>query len=95
MQDSGSITVLQALAQAGGATKTASLDKAVLLRNVGNQRIPNKIQLSKISRGDEPDVQLRPNDVVFIPKSGFKSVFEQTQGVASSIGSASIYAIIR
>ena len=42
MQDSGKITLLQALAQAGGASKTAAVNRAVLLRKTDRRLRPRQ-----------------------------------------------------
>lgn len=96
MQDSGKISLLQALAQAGGPSKMASLSKSVLLRKgLGGQGyVPHKLDVSKIERGEGEDVQLGPNDILFIPSNKLKNVLNNTAGVASSIGAASIYAVV-
>lgn len=94
MQDSGKISLLQALAQAGGASKTASLSKAVLLRKSAQGYVPHNLDVSKIERGQESDLELGANDILFVPGNKFKSVLNSTQSIATSIGSASIYAVV-
>lgn len=96
MQDSGKISLLQALAQAGGPSKMASLSKSVLLRKSsdGHGYVPHKLDVSKIERGEGEDLQLGPNDILFIPSNKLKNVLNNTAGVASSIGAASIYAAV-
>jgi polysaccharide export outer membrane protein len=94
MQDSGRITLLQALAQAGGASKSASLSKAILMRKNGDGYSNTKLHVGKIEKGEEPDLDLHANDVLFIPNNRLKNALSGTQSVISSIGSASIYAII-
>jgi polysaccharide biosynthesis/export protein len=96
MQDSGKISLLQALAQAGGPSKTASLSKAVLLRKSaqGQGYVTHKLDVSKIERGQEEDVELGTNDILFVPGNKLKGVLSNTQSIATSIGSASIYAVV-
>lgn len=94
MQDSGTITLLQALAQAGGASKTASLNKAVLMRKNAQGYVNTNLQVGKIEHGQAADLELQANDILFVPSNRLKSVLNGTQNVASSIGSASIYAIV-
>jgi len=94
MQDSGKITLLQALAQAGGASKTASLSKAVLMRKNAQGYVTTKLHVSKIERGQEPDPELNANDILFVPNNRLKNAISGTESVAGSLGSASIYAII-
>jgi polysaccharide biosynthesis/export protein len=94
MQDSGKISLLQALAQAGGASKTASLSKAVLLRKSAQGYVTHNLDVGKIERGQESDLELGANDILFVPSNKFKSVLNSTQSIATSIGSASIYAVV-
>jgi polysaccharide export outer membrane protein len=94
MQDSGKITLLQALAQAGGASKTASLNKAVLMRRNDKGYESTKLHVGRIERGQDPDLELHANDILFVPNNRLKNILNGTQNVATSIGSASIYAIV-
>jgi polysaccharide export outer membrane protein len=94
MQDNGKMTLLQALAQAGGASQTASLNRAVLLRKTDSGYVTNKLQVGKISRGQGADIELHANDIVFLPNNRLKNALKETQSMAQTIGSASIYAIV-
>jgi len=95
MQDSGKITLLQAMAQAGGASQTASLNRAVLLRKNGDGNVTTtKLQVGKISRGEGGDVELHANDIVFVPNSRLKNAMRTTQSMVETIGSASIYGVV-
>jgi polysaccharide biosynthesis/export protein len=94
MQDSGKITLLQALAQAGGASKSASLNKAVLMRKNGQGYATTKLHVGKIEKGENPDLELHANDVVFIPNNRLKNALSGTQAMVTAIGSASIYAVV-
>jgi polysaccharide export outer membrane protein len=94
MQDSGRITLLQALAQAGGASKSASLSKAVLMRKNGQGYATTKLHVGKIEKGEAPDLELRPNDVLFVPNNRLKNALSGTQAMVTAIGSASIYAVV-
>jgi polysaccharide export outer membrane protein len=94
MQDSGKITLLQALAQAGGASKSASLSKAVLMRKNAQGYATSKLHVDKIQKGEAPDLDLHSNDILFVPNNRLKNAISGTQSVISSLGSASIYAVI-
>lgn len=94
MQDSGKITILQALAQAGGASRTASLNNSVLLRKNERGYLSNKLPLDKIARGQGEDLELHANDIIFVPNNKLRSIMHDTQGVVAAIGSASIYAVV-
>lgn len=94
MQDSGKITLLQALAQAGGATKSASLSKAVLMTRNAQGYATTKMPVDKIQKGEAPDLDLHSNDILFVPNNRLKNALSGTQSVLTSIGSASIYAVV-
>jgi polysaccharide export outer membrane protein len=94
MQDSGKITILQALAQAGGASRTASLNNSVLLRKNERGYLSNKLPLDKIARGQGEDLELHANDIIFVPNNKLRSIMHDTQGAVAAIGSASIYAVV-
>ena len=94
MQDSGKITLLQALAQAGGASKSASLSKTVLMRKNAQGYATTKLHVGKIQKGEAPDLDLHSNDILFIPNNRLKNAISGTESVITSIGSASIYAIV-
>jgi polysaccharide biosynthesis/export protein len=94
MQDSGKITLLQALAQAGGASKSASLSKTVLMRKNAQGYDTTKLHVGKIQKGEAPDLDLHSNDILFVPNNRLKNALSGTQSVLSSIGSASIYAVV-
>jgi polysaccharide export outer membrane protein len=72
MERSG-LTVLKAIAMAQGTNSTASLNNAKLIRTTatGKQEIP--IPLKKILSNQSPDLELQPEDIVFVPTSVAKS----------------------
>ncbi len=92
MQNNGKITLLQVLAQAGGTNRTAAVNKATLLRKTANGYVSNQIRVSDLVRGRKEDIELHPNDIVFVPSSTLKSVGQSTQAIVTSLGSASVYA---
>lgn len=80
IMENAHMTVLQAVAMAQGVNPTAALDKARLIRNTGNGTQPQEvpIALRKIMSAKAPDVNLQPNDIVFIPNSAAKSAGRKT-----------------
>jgi polysaccharide biosynthesis/export protein len=73
MIEDNNLTVLKALALAGGANRTASLNGAKLLRQTSNgvQEIP--VQLGKILRAKAADAPLQRGDILFVPGSAAKA----------------------
>jgi len=78
------MTVLQAIAMAEGTQPTASLGRAVIVRQSSNdaerQEIP--IDLGKVTKGKETDRVLLANDILFVPQSGFKAGMRRVGDVA-------------
>lgn len=73
LDQSDSVTVLQALALAQGAKPTASLNKARLIRKSpqGPQEID--VALKDITSTKKPDLAMQADDILFIPNSAGKS----------------------
>jgi polysaccharide export outer membrane protein len=71
--EDNTLTVLKALALAGGGTRTSSLGKTRILRQTpnGTQEIP--VDLKKILYAKAPDMALVRGDVLFIPGSAAKT----------------------
>lgn len=94
MQDNGKITLLQALAQAGGANRTAAMNQAFLLRKNASGYATDKIRVGDLVRGRGGDVDLNPNDIVFFPSSRLKYFVQDTQGIVASVAGAAVYHIV-
>jgi polysaccharide biosynthesis/export protein len=92
MDDNGKITLLQALAQAGGVNRTAAVNQAFLLRKGAKGYDTDKIHVGKLVRGEGEDIELHPNDIVFLPGSRWKYFVQDTQGVVASAAGATVYA---
>ena len=73
MQNNGRLTVLQAIALASGANKTASLSHTKIIRKTASGYQQTDIHLSRLLQGKSPDVELEPEDIVFVPNSKVKS----------------------
>lgn len=66
----GTMRILNALFQAGGALKTAKLQNVVLIRYTGSDKANvYSMDLNRVIRGELPDIVLRPFDIVFVPKT--------------------------
>lgn len=80
IMENAHMTVLQAVAMAQGANPTASLDGARLIRNSGQGSKPEEISipLKKILSAKMADINLQPNDIVFVPSSAAKSAGRRT-----------------
>ncbi len=64
------ISVIQAVAMAGGTLRTANRKQSVIIRQdaTGNRQ-EQKINLARILSGKDPDPKLQPNDILIVPGS--------------------------
>ncbi|MFZ0686526.1 MAG: polysaccharide biosynthesis/export family protein [Terriglobales bacterium] len=87
IQDDG-LSVLKALALAGGSTHTSALNRTKILRRTpdGIQQIP--INLKKVLYAKAPDMALVKGDVLFIPGSSAKAAAYRTADAAMSVSTA-------
>ncbi len=63
------VTLLQALAQAGGISAIAKRSKLHILRTENGKRVDINVDQVKLSNGEVADPILQPNDIVYIPPS--------------------------
>ena len=86
--DRTQLTTLKILSLAGGLTRTAKSDKAVIVRkdNMGQQHeVP--IDLKKVLNRQSEDVQLQPSDILFVPESGSKQALFRALEFGVALGS--------
>lgn len=82
------LTVLKALALAGGQTRTSSLNGTKILRQTPNgiQEIP--VRLKKVMQAKAPDIPLVKGDVLFVPGSATKAFAYRGADAAMSMTTA-------
>ncbi|MCC7176491.1 MAG: polysaccharide export protein [Bryobacterales bacterium] len=69
------LTVSRAIAQAGGPAETAHLKKGILVRRDSTgQRVERKVDFSGIIKGKQPDFEVLPNDIIFLPGSTVRTL---------------------
>lgn len=84
---SSSLSVLQAIALAGGVNKTAAAGKTrVLHASNGGDRVESLINLNKIMGSKAPDIPLHADDILFVPNSTAKSAGVRTLQMAVDVG---------
>jgi polysaccharide export outer membrane protein len=93
--DNGSMSVLQALALAGGTNHTAKLSAArIIHRDSTGSLTETKIEIKKMLEAKAPDVTLQADDILFIPVSGAKVAASRSIEMAITMGTAiGIYTI--
>ncbi len=91
------VTVLQAVAMAGGLVSTASKGTARIIRTrEDGSRTEIPIELGKIIKGQSPDVQLVANDILYINDSTTKAAFRRgIEAVVSTASGVTIYRAAR
>jgi polysaccharide export outer membrane protein len=85
VMENNRMTVLQAIAMAGGANGTAALSSTRILRRTpqGVEDIP--VPLKKILSAQARDIDLQPEDVVYVPNSKSKGAARRSVDAILSI----------
>jgi polysaccharide biosynthesis/export protein len=68
--DNGSLTVLQALALAGGTNHTAKMGGTRIIRKGPTGMTETLVPLKKMLEAKAPDITLQADDILFVPLSG-------------------------
>ena len=76
--DNPHLTVLEAIAMAHGTNPTAKLKAARLIHRANSSPQDTPIPLDKILSAKSPDLELHPDDVVFVPNSVAKAATRRT-----------------
>jgi polysaccharide export outer membrane protein len=85
------MSLLEALANAGGSAKTARLGHARLIRKSDHTQM--QISLGDIEKGKKADFAMAPGDILYVPFSYTKNlVISSSAGIASAAGTAAVYA---
>ena len=90
LNDQETLSVLQALALAGGLERTAAPRKAKILRPApgAERRTEIPVDLKKILAGDANDVAMAPEDILFVPGSGSKKAALRTLDAIVTMGTS-------
>jgi polysaccharide export outer membrane protein len=93
LNERDSVSVLQAVALAGGLTQLASAKRAKILHQDGTQNTRTEVatNVSKILNGQAPDIQLHADDILFVPNSASKSAGSKALQTAINMAGAAIW----
>jgi polysaccharide export outer membrane protein len=91
MQDGGTLSVAQLITLGGGTLHTAKASRAKLVRRSGDQRQEIPVNVPDILRGRAPDLQLEPDDILFVPNSAWKNAANRLQNISQMAAGAAIY----
>jgi len=87
--DNGSLTVLQALALAGGTNRTAKMSGTCIIHKGPNGMMETRVPLKKMLEAKAPDITLQADDILFVPLSGVRVAagrgFEAAMGAATGL----------
>jgi polysaccharide export outer membrane protein len=85
--DRAQLSTLKVLSLAGGLERTAKSDRAVIVRKdaTGKQQEVD-VDLKKIMKFEAEDVQLRPSDILYVPRSAGKQAALRAAELATAIG---------
>src|SRR5579863_5547206 len=72
LMDNAHLTVLQAIALAGGTTHTANLGGARIIHRGPAGLTETPVELKKILRAKAPDMTMQADDILFVPTSATK-----------------------
>lgn len=95
VSDSENLTILKAIALAGGANKTASMGGTTILRRTpqGTQQI--KVPLKKILSAKVQDMPMQSEDILFVPSSTRKVVVARSAEALTQMATALTLVAIR
>jgi polysaccharide export outer membrane protein len=82
--DNGSLTVLQALALAGGTNHTAKMSGVRIIRKGPAGMTETRVPLKKMLEAKAPDVTLQADDILFVPLSGVRVAASESMTTAIS-----------
>jgi len=86
--EDNTLSVLKALALAGGSTRTSALSKTRILRQTPNGVKEIPINLKKVLYAKAPDMPLVKGDILFIPGSAAKAAAYRTADAAMSLSTS-------
>ncbi len=90
--DNGNLTVLQALALAGGPNHTAKIGSTRIIRKGPEGMTETKVPLKKMLEAKAPDINLEADDILFVPLSGARVA--GGQALQAAISAATGIAVI-
>ncbi len=70
----GPMSLLQAVAQAGGPTQDANPRRVAIFRQIGGQRQSAAFDLTSIRRGEAPDPAVYAGDIIIVDGSSIKAL---------------------
>ncbi len=95
VSDSENLTILKAIALAGGPNKTASLNGTTILRRTPQGTEQIKIPLKQIMRAKAKDIPMQSEDILFVPSSTRKVVMARSAEAVTQMATALTLVAVR
>lgn len=87
--DRTQLTTLKVLSLAGGLTKIAKVDHAVILRKDSQgKQTETEVDLKKVMQRQSEDLQMRASDILYVPESRGKDIMYQTLAIGVAVATA-------
>lgn len=87
----GKISVLELVARAGGTLPSSVPSHARLIRKSGDGYVQSRLPLNKMQKGDVADVEMQPDDIIYVPFSYMRNFAENLGSVVGAVGGAAVY----
>jgi polysaccharide export outer membrane protein len=94
MQNDGRITLLQALAMAGGPNHTSNMNGSRLLRKGPSGYTDIHIELNKMLKGRQADIQLQAEDILYVPSNTLKAAVSRSSPALLAATSGAVSAAV-
>jgi polysaccharide export outer membrane protein len=92
MDNNEKLTVMQAIALTGGPTPVAAMNGAKLIRTTATGREEVSLPLKRMLAAKQADVDLKPDDIIFVPASlGKKAAKRSMDSVLAISQSLALY----
>src|SRR5882724_8066768 len=95
LMDSENLTVLKAIAMAGGTTATAKLNGVKILRKGPDGMTETPVQLKKMMQAKAADIPMKADDILFVPSSTAKAIASRTVEFGVQAANAATIVAIR
>lgn len=82
----GQTTLIRAVALANGTTQDANDSRVIVFRQIGGQRMAAAFDLKAIRRAEAEDPRIYGNDVIVVPGSGNRQIWQGVLGALPVIG---------
>jgi polysaccharide export outer membrane protein len=87
------LSVLQAITMAGSANKTSVQSRVRLIRTTDHGQVELPVRLDAIEKGKQADIELQPNDILYVPFSWMKNAAMNSSSIAASTAGAALHTV--